>query len=255
MASSKITKATEGVLSRVTDFTLFLIFYGIESAGAKRLGQLGYASGQAGNLLADINYKSIKRSLFELQRKGLINTIQTNLKEIDITASGRKRLDSILPQYQKKRPWDKKIYLVTYDIPVTHNRARDAFREFLKKIGCGLLQESIWVTPYNPTRLVREFVEERKLEGTVLVSVLGKDGSIGGMSLNELIEAVYKLSELNDRYDVFLYECKSREKSKAELAISYMSVLEDDPQLPFELLPDWWLGDEAYKEFSKILKA
>ncbi|MEK6624932.1 MAG: hypothetical protein AABY86_08190, partial [Bdellovibrionota bacterium] len=63
--------------------------------------------------------------------------------------------------------------------------------KFLRKIGCGLLQESIWVTPFNPTELVREFVNDKNLAGTVLVSVLGKDGSIGGMTLEELIENVY----------------------------------------------------------------
>lgn len=254
MASSKVFKATEGVLSRVTDFTLFLIAYGIESAGAKRTGQLDAAGERAGEHLVDVNYQSIKRSIIELQRKGLVNTIKTDLKEIEITAAGKKRLASLLPQYQKKRPWDKKIYLVTYDIPVTHNRERDAIREFLKRIGCGPLQESIWVTPYNPTRLVREFVEERDLEGTVLVSVLGKDGSIGGMSLNELIEKVYKLSELNSQYEVFLYDCQSGENSRTQLILSYISILQDDPQLPFELLPDWWLGDKAYEEFSILIK-
>lgn len=146
------------------------------------------------------------------------------------------------------------LYLVTYDIPVEHNKDRDNFRYFLGKIGCGMLQESLWVTPYNPKKLIEELVEERDLHGTVLVSHMGKDGSIGDMELPELLDRVYGLSELNERYEKFIREYEGEELTKQQAVFEFLSILEDDSQLPFELLPEDWVGDEAYGQFRKLTK-
>ncbi|MBU1327173.1 hypothetical protein KKB64_04890 [Patescibacteria group bacterium] len=35
-------------------------------------------------------------------------------------------------------------------------------------------------------------------------------------------------------------------------ATRYLSILRDDPQLPFQLLPDNWLGLKAYQLYRKI---
>lgn len=253
MPRSKIPQIAEGILARFTDLTLFLIAYNLE---VKRPSLAGVEKGAraAEEFLTEVNYESIKRALRELRRQGLIRTLKKNVMEPEITAAGRRRLSLLLPQYQKRRPWDGAIYLVTYDIPITQNPERALFREFLRKIGCGLLQESIWVTPYNPTELVKEFVNDKNLAGTVLVSVLGKDGSIGGMTLEELIENVYSIAEVNEGYKSFLWECERREKQKGELVLTYLTVLSDDPQLPFELLPNWWLGDKAYLRFVRLVE-
>ncbi len=253
MASSKVLKLTEKVFSRTTDLALFSIFYGMELAfgGIPSMKGVTKAGENALDITSEVNYQSIKRAISELRRQGLVRTFKNSLMEAEITVSGKKRIKSLMPQYQKKRPWDSNIYLVTYDVPVTQNWERDMLRMFLKKIGCGLLQESIWVTPYNPTWIVREFIENRGLEGTVLVSILGKEGSIGGMSLEELIEQVYNLTDLNGRYKEFLQKCRVG-IPKAQLAFHYLSILNDDPQLPFELLPDDWVGDEAYQVFERM---
>lgn len=252
--SSRVLKATEGLIATATDLTLALIFYQFEIGlgGARTLYGVQRAGERTMDVLVEVNYKSIKRALRELKRRGLVKSIKSSLMEPEITAAGIKRIKQLFPEYQKKRPWDGNIYLVTYDIPIERNRERNLLREFLKKSGCGLLQESIWVTPYNPTKIVRQFVDERNLEGTVIVSVLGKDGSIGDMSLEELIENIYHLEELNERYRQFLGEYQGR-LLESELLFHYLSVLQDDPQLPFELLPDWWLGDEAYTLFTKLI--
>lgn len=249
--SSKVLKATEGVVSTLTDLTLFLIFYQLElmASGAKTIGGVQRASEKGMDDLAQINYRSIKRALIQLKRKGFVKTLKDSFMEAEITSAGKRRIGEFVPRYYTKRPWDGNIYLVSYDIPVKKNSERNLLRYFLQKLGCGLLQESIWVTPYNPTKIIREFVEDHNLEGTILVSILGKDGSIGGMTVEELIEGVYKLTELNERYREFLRECRQG-MTKAQALFQYLSILADDPQLPFELLPDGWVGDEAYKVFS-----
>lgn len=255
MASSKVFKITEGVLSRITDLTLFVIFYQFELGlgNAKTRGGVQRAAERTSTLLEEVNYKSIKRALLELRRRGLIKVVKSSLLEPEITALGKRRIKEIIPQYHRRRPWDGNIYLVIYDIPVIQNNERNTLRMFLQKMGCGLLQESIWITPYNPTQIIREFADSRGLGGTILVSVLGKEGSIGGMSLEQLIESVYHLAELNEEYGEFLSLCQQG-VSKEEVIFKYLSVLDGDPQLPFELLPEDWLGNEAFKRLMSLLR-
>ncbi len=115
-----------------------------------------------------------------------------------------------------------------------------------------MLQQSVWLTPYNPTELIREFSEERDLEDLILVSSLGKDGTIGEMELAELMEKVYHLEKLNYRYQELLIEAEDKRVDKERLVFLFLSILKDDPQLPFELLPEDWVGERAYRFFQKI---
>lgn len=253
MASSKAFKFSEGFVSTFTDLTLSLLFFGTELHNVKTLGQAMKADRNVQKKLEEVNYASIKRSILELKRKGLVQTLKDSTLEPQITQEGRRRIEAIITEYKKIRTWDGKIYLVTYDIPRKHNLGRDRLRQFLKQIGCGYLQESVWITPYNPKQVVCEFVSKQRLGGTILVSELGKDGSVGEMTRDELIEQVYKISSLNDRYIEFLQKALDKESLPAQLIFSYLSILEDDPQLPFELLPNWWQGDEAYEVYVQLI--
>jgi len=115
-----------------------------------------------------------------------------------------------------------------------------------------MLQESVWLTPYNPTGLLEEFAHDKGLADLILVSSLGRDGTVGGMDLPDLLEKVYHVSEINEKYREFL---ASRESAaKEEIVFKFLSILIGDPQLPFKLLPEDWLGEEAYRLFQKAIK-
>ncbi len=131
------------------------------------------------------------------------------------------------------------MHIVTYDIPEAYKHDRELLRGYLRTIRCGRLQDSVWVTPYNPIDLVRSFVELHNIRGTIIVSDMGRDGSIGEENLKGLVVRVYRLELLNERYNVWL-------DTKGSL-LGFLAILKDDPQLPFALLPGWWKGDTAYK--------
>lgn len=88
------------------------------------------------------------------------------------------------------------LYLVSYDIPTKVNASRDLLRLYLRSIGCGLLQESLWLAPYNPGQLLEEYSREHRIAGTILVSRLGHDGSVGQEKLDALLARVYRLDDL-----------------------------------------------------------
>jgi DNA-binding transcriptional regulator PaaX len=63
--------------------------------------------------------------------------------------------------------WDRKWHLVLFDIPVSKQKARHAFRKRLKKLGLTLYQNSVWVYPYPPEKAVREIAHALGLHNCV----------------------------------------------------------------------------------------
>jgi len=247
----RILRASEGLLSTVTDLILYqFLFVGSIGGGGKTSKAVYRAVREADDALYDINYQTIKRSLAYLKKKGWIRT----LKEPVITAEGQKRLRSKIPVYQTERTWDGHIYLITYDIPEEEKRTRDKLREILTKVGAGMLQASVWLTPYNPEKILQEFHQETGEAGEIIVSCIGKDGYIGKKTIKELISRVYNLSQLNLDYKNFIASFKGKKKVQSwQAAASYLCILQEDPQLPWELLPNDWLGDKAYFLYKKVI--
>ncbi|KKS80093.1 MAG: hypothetical protein UV54_C0016G0008 [Candidatus Beckwithbacteria bacterium GW2011_GWA2_43_10] len=249
-----ILKLSEGLLATVTDLLLLQFFLIGSSLGKGKTSRGAYLVIQeAAKNWEEINYRTLKQAFFYLKRKGLIRS----LLEPSITALGRKRLKKLMPQYQSNRPWDGVIYLITYDIPETKKIFRDKLRLILNRIGAGYLQGSVWITPYNPQQILKEFSHLFGFEGEIIVSCIGKDGYIGNESLNELLNRVYRLEEINNQYGKFLDKYRklslpSVDKWKA--AAMYLSILKQDPQLPDDLLPDNWRGNKAYQVYLYLTK-
>lgn len=253
---SRITrKISEGVLSKLVDITLFSIYFGTE-ASLSGYTKVGLAGNKAIKDLDAFDYKSLRNSLTYLKRKGFIQSAREGILLPKITDEGKKKLESIIPEYDSKRYWDKRLYLIVYDLPRNKNIQRDLLRSYLRKIGCGYVQHSVWLTPYNPKTLIGEFLNLHALdEEMVIISSIGKDGTIGNTDLKSLVAKVYDLFELNDRYTVFINNVRNNTFSnKSQLIFSLLSILEDDPQIPFELLPNDWVGDEAYKLYKTFIK-
>ena len=248
-------KISEGLVTNIADLVLFqLLFLGASTGKSASPSDIWRAYNEASDAWAELDYGAFKRAFQRLRRKGFVETV----KEVayfkpQITKEGYQRLRELLPTYKKKRTWDKRIYLITYDIAEERRDDRDLLRETLKKIGCAYLQNSVWLTPYNPKGILETFAKEKGLHGAIIVSDTGTDGAVGDRSLKELIREVYNLDELNFQYKDFLREFShSRKKASSDtIAARYLSILKDDPQLPFELLPPDWCGDEAYELYEE----
>lgn len=247
-------RISEGVLSTATDLVLFELYYtprAVASAASKK--PRDKYSGDS--FLHEVNYKTIKRAVYHLKRKGLVDYIRDEAINIPIiTDQGKERLEAMLPRYHTTRFWDGKIYLITYDIPETQRGDRDILRRHIRKIGGGRLQDSVWICPYNPRNILKKTIKERGLSGDVIISDVGEDGSIGQKTLKELVSDVYDLDHINSSYAIFLRKHRKTKKdyTKSQIAFDFFAVLDEDPQLPYELLPYSWLGDDAYELFCEL---
>lgn len=254
----QIIKATDGILGTLTDFALFNLFFLGEYASSFDRRAIDKSISLAHEDLYKINYQKIRETLYNLKRKGFIKSLKLELYEEIITQKGKERIRAKLPEYQEKRPWDKRIYLISYDIPEKERNKRDILRHFLRKIGATCLQRSTWLSIYNPKQLIREFVEENNIPGQILVSDLGPDGSIGEENLKALVKRVYHLDEINEEYKIFLSEFGNYQKlaafEKRKAVFTFFKILGQDPRLPFSLLPEDWKGEEVYLLYQKIMR-
>jgi len=253
---TSFSRLTNGLFNSAADFLLWQVGLIGGSIGQTHTARGAYKSlMEADEFLQEVNHNTLRGAWQYLRRQGLVGTIKRDVfYEPIITAAAEKRLKSLVPVYRKHRPWDKRIYIITYDIPEERAESRDLLREQLKTLGAASLQQSVWICPYNLETVLDDFVQKNEIEGTIILSDTGTDGGIGGTSIEKLVIEVYDLESLNERYREFLEMVKEKKTSKTFLAVFFLSILKDDPQLPFKLLPYWWLGDDAHKAYQKLVK-
>ncbi len=249
-----LLSASDGLVGATTDLLLLQIYGLITAGGVHTFWDANRAVEEAQSMLATVNYKTIKNALYQLTKRGLIKRSpkRTSL-ELAITKAGKERIDEILPTYRTTRPWDGHVYLISYDIPTKANPSRNLLREYIKATGGALLQESLWLNPYNPTLLLERYAEKHAIKGRILVSRLGTDGAIGEDTLESLLRRVYNLDHLTDDYEVFIDTYKNKQNASPFFAtIDYHSILRHDPQLPFPLEPKDFPARHAYDIFRSI---
>ncbi|OGY16771.1 MAG: CRISPR-associated endonuclease Cas2 [Candidatus Chisholmbacteria bacterium RIFCSPHIGHO2_01_FULL_49_18] len=243
-----------GVLSTSINLVLSWVVFSADVMTAGRSPASVMRAVEASAGFRGVSQDSLKQAFWRAQNKGLLRRKRERGQEFwEATEEGRRRLVSELPVYLKHRPWNKRLYLVLYDIPEEQKRGRERLREKLVKIGAGRLQNSSYLILWDPTEVLRTFIREQGLSGMVIVSDTGTNGSIGEKGLDELVHEVYQLDELNRRYQEFMKMTKSKETTGEQLAFIYLSILKDDPQLPFELLGPTWMGDRAFETFETVL--
>lgn len=253
IVSKQLLEVSELVFSHAVDATLSIVAYLVAFGDIQsQFSAPFHARIESEKFLRTVNYDAIKHALITASKNGFIKRKRHAMPEI--TKAGMKRLASVIPSYDEIRMWDKRLHIVTYDVPEKKKHTRDVLRMYLKKIGCAKLQASVWLTPYDPIDIIRQFIKEKEIEGTVIVSNLGIDASIGDETIQELVFRIYNLQGLEDRYREWLekYEGESISVIGYKGFCEYLAILKDDPQLPFALLSKKWIGQRAYKIIKPI---
>lgn len=253
--NSIIRDATYKVIGSLVDLLIWQV--ALVGASVGKTGSKGVYKAfiEADDILEKVNHRSLAATWHQIFKKKLLTYHKRqNLYNPQITEYGKKRLDEIIPSYQKIRPWDKRIYLITYDIPEEKRVKRNLLRSFLLRLNSRLIQESTYINIYNPRKLISDYISEHKIPGAIIISDIGKDGGIGETTIQDFLVKVYSLEKLNERYEEFIKNVKNKFSSYVNLLFEYLSILKDDPQLPFELLPKGWLGDKAYVHYLEIKK-
>ncbi len=198
--------------------------------------------------------RQVKRAQIYNTHKDLIKTIDGRRgKSLVLTSKGRKVYFQKYPLAKlRKMPWDGNWTLVSYDIPYDRkqNYLRDKLRYNLKNFGFGQLHQSLMVSPLPLEEPLQEFIGGERLEEFVVVM---RSERIWGFSDEEIARKAYDLGSLQLLYNELDGTFDQASKTKSDLKSwrsYYLAVDNADPQLPCELLPDGWPGDEARKKFA-----
>jgi hypothetical protein len=109
-----------------------------------------------------------------LKNKGYLRTTKLqNIQGIIITKSGiDKALKAGFKLGEGKKRKDGKWIMLIFDLPKKYNKSRDLLRSILRNLGYKLLQQSVWVTPYDVSEETEKLLENHSLETFVKIFLI-----------------------------------------------------------------------------------
>lgn len=175
-----------------------------------------------------------------------------------LTSSGQEKIIRDFPILAlQSKPWDRRWKIVVFDIPEKERKVRNYLRAKLYELGFGMLQESVWISPFDIIEDLREYLENSHLGENVFVFTAGR-AFIGDEKI--LAQKVWKLDKINERYKKILEKWQEKRKTLVEsekkklikfLKNQYLEILMTDPLLPKEILPINWAG----KRVKNLIKS
>jgi phenylacetic acid degradation operon negative regulatory protein len=164
-------------------------------------------------------------------------------------------------------PWDGRWHILTYSIPESKRHLRRRLRRRLLWLGFGSLNHATWISPRDLRTEVEQAVNALHVRPYVELFTAEHQGFA---SDEEIVGRCWDLKRLNEYYAAFIARYDSQfQEYQARLAASdsldpqecfvqrfmliheYRSSPYVDPNLPLELLPDDWLGEQATQLFQQ----
>lgn len=157
-----------------------------------------------------------------------------------ITDKGEKSIDKLLKPLKQTGKWDGRWRLVMFNIPEAKRNLRDRIRRSLVKLGMGILQPSVWISPNDIKDEIEETKKKLNLENTLKYFEVTRNTSLD----RTILEKSWNLPELEDEYRQFNFKSErilrnidndrpSRYTAK-KLIFEYALILQKDPIIPWE---------------------
>lgn len=208
--------------------------------------------------------QAVRSAVSRTVQKGWLQIVKAEGKSYySLTERGEQLLAEGTRRIFERRAalWDGEWRMLTYSIPENQRELRDELRTQLSWLGYGLLSNATWLCPHDLEREVAALVARLGIEERVEIFVGRHRGFLDDRAL---AARCWNLAEINARYAAFLakyrpcYDEHGRRLDSGEevpdvecfvqrvlLIHEYRKFPFSDPQLPRELLPDRWLGDDA----------
>ena len=201
---------------------------------------------------------NLSQSVYHSLKTGYLERdIRDGKAYLRLTPKGNRKIKRYfsLSDRQNKR-WDRKWRVVIFDIAEVEKKRRDQLRGKLSELGFGMLQESVWITPYDYLVDLREFLHSWGLQEDTFVfettSPLGGDD-------RTLAAKIWSLDQINDDYQALFNDIinlrgrgKISEGELIKLRGRYLEILREDPCLPEELLPTDWFRQKIEKVLKRL---
>lgn len=203
------------------------------------------------NYKASNLYNTVYRLLATQEIEKVIKNGQVYYR---LTGIGSKKLKRDFPLVKlQQQKWDGLWRIVIFDIKEKDKKIRESLRYKLTSLGFGMWQKSVYVTPFNVAKDLKQYLITNGLEDLACV-LIAKHLFVG--NIKDLACRIWKLDLLNEQYKNLIDEWKINKSklsnkeliSKAkEYYSKYLDIVINDPFLPEELLPSYWVGNRAKK--------
>jgi len=158
---------------------------------------------------------------------------------------------------RRTRTWDGRWHMVIYSVPEAERPMRERLRKALAWLGFGPLAPSTWISPYDRIADLQALLDDDDVK--VSVDTFTADTASPDRD-RELAARCWDLDGIDATYRAFSRLTEQRlarlGPSAAEAFVNRVQLVYDyrripfaDPDLPPELLPSGWSGQEAHALF------
>src|SRR3989344_3913087 len=214
--------------------------------------------GTYGFVPAKYRHSSYSSTVSQMLSTGDIRKIINRQGEVqlELTSVGEQQFKRRFKLFLQTHKWDGLFMMVIFDIAEKNRPARDQFRRKLEELGFGMLQKSVWISPYHFEDDMRESLVNQGLETEVFI-FSGRRLLAGDLRL--MASTTWKLSRINEKYQQILHKINESATSPLknkrilnEAYQEYFTVLASDPLLPRELLPKEWLRSKVITTLNRL---
>ncbi|MBI5394169.1 MAG: hypothetical protein HZA91_02610 [Verrucomicrobia bacterium] len=211
---------------------------------------------------------SYRQALWRLQQSRLLERVAHGSEiEWRLTQAGRRRLAELRDTTRlRRRSWDGRWRLVTFDFPEASRKQRDTFRWWLRVERLGQLQKSVWISAFPLSHELQRFLDESSKLNWILQFESPEKGPISDA---DIAARAWPLARLAEEYDNFIGDCLRRLGALAEgqaalqelgqwrheASAVYGELLRRDPFLPQRLLPPRFPGARADDVHQQLIRA
>ncbi len=220
----------------------------------------------------DVSHQAIRSTISRMKRSGFLRVERVGTRSYySLTPNSAKIIESgatrIFQFPSQSAKWNGQWHLVTYSVPEHERPARDRLRQELEWLGYGMLTNALWVSPHDHREEIAQLSETLGVRSRVEMFTARHDGFSDNTAI---VARCWSLAAINARYEIFIqkykpmYEahCRLLQDGKdiepSEYFVRRFLLVHEfrkfpylDPQLPAELLPADWRGDEAVKLFRQ----
>lgn len=148
-------------------------------------------------------------------RTGDIEKVEKNGKAyLRMTSVGKSKVKRDFPVTNLTKHWNGHWTILIFDIEEKSRVVRDRLREKLRRIGFGMLQESVWITPLPIGEDMWEFIESIGLKNHVFIM------EVLALRLGSPKELARKIWHL-DKYEEEYFKLKTEIDSINQLITTY----------------------------------
>ena len=161
------------------------------------------------------------------------------------------------PEVCWKRSWDGQWRLALFDLPVARSTERDRLRRYLRHRGFGYLQNSVWISP-GPLEKENETLTGCRINVESFILLEARPSA--GETDQDLVAGAWDFEEINASYAMHLETLAARpvgqlhNESDARAfyvwagkeRTAWLTAVSQDPLLPERLLPEHYLGRQAW---------